>query len=47
MKYRHYAPQAPLILAKNKKEIQNLIDYYQKKKKILGVMATKENKKIF
>ncbi len=50
MKYRHYAPKAPLILVEGKDQvskIQNLIGYYQKRKKIIGVMATEETKKFY
>ena len=52
MKYRHYAPKVPLILIEGKikekvSEIQNLIDYYQKQKKVVGVMATSETKKFY
>ena len=50
MKYRHYAPKAPLILIEGKEQIskiQNLIDYYKKQKKIVGVMTTQENKHFY
>ncbi len=50
MKYRHYAPKTPLILAEGKNQIskiQELIDYYQRKNKIVGVMTTKETKKFY
>ncbi len=50
MKYRHYAPKAPLILIEEKnkiKKIKNLIKIYKKKKKIVGVLATKENEKFY
>lgn len=50
MKYRHYAPKAPLILIEEKdfiKRIQNLIDFYKKKKKIVGVLASAETKKFY
>ena len=50
MKYRHYAPKAPLILIEGKdfvSKIQNLINQYKKRKKKVGVMATKETKKFY
>lgn len=50
MKYRHYAPKAPLILVEGRDQvskIQNLIDYYQKQKEIIGVMTTKETKHFY
>ena len=50
MKYRHYAPKAPLILVEGKEQIskiQNLINYYKKKKKKVGVMATSETKRFY
>jgi L-threonylcarbamoyladenylate synthase len=52
MKYRHYAPKAPLVLIEGKtkekvSKIQNLIDYYKKQKKRVGVMATEETKKFY
>jgi len=50
MKYRHYAPKAPLILVEGKDQIakiQKLIKYYQKKKQTVGVMATKETKRFY
>ncbi len=50
MKYRHYAPRAPLILIENKEKvsrIQKLINDYQKKKKKVGVMATQESKRFY
>lgn len=50
MKYRHYAPKAPLILVKEEdkiEKIKKLIEFYKKKKKIVGVMTTKENKKFY
>ena len=50
MKYRHYAPSAPLILVEGNlkervKKFKDLIDFYQKKKKIVGVMISQETKK--
>lgn len=50
MKYRHYAPKAPLILVEGRDQvskIQNLIDCYQKQKEIIGVMTTKETKHFY
>lgn len=52
MKYRHYAPRAALILVEGKtkeriSKIQNLINYYQKRKKTVGVMAVSETKKSY
>jgi len=50
MKYKHYAPEAPLILIQgNLKEkiekFQNLISFYKKQKKRIGIMVSKETKK--
>lgn len=50
MKYRHYAPRAPLILFNEKeiiKKIQNLIKKYQKQGKKVGVLASDETKKFY
>jgi len=52
MKYRHYAPKAPLILVEGKigemvKKIKDLIPIYQKKTKKVGVMAAKETKNYY
>jgi L-threonylcarbamoyladenylate synthase len=44
MRYRHYAPKAELILAKNSKEIKKLIKKYKKFGKKIGVMASTETK---
>jgi L-threonylcarbamoyladenylate synthase len=43
MKYRHYAPNAKLILA-DKNEFENLIDNYKKQNKKIGVINFFENK---
>jgi len=50
MKYRHYAPKAPLILVEGDlkeriKKFEDLIDIYQKQKKKVGVMISKETRK--
>ena len=50
MKYRHYAPKALLILVKRNlkervKKFKNLINFYKKQKKIVGVMISQETKK--
>ena len=50
MKYRHYASKASLILVegnleKRVKNFKNLIDFYKKQKKIVGVMISRETKK--
>jgi len=50
MKYRHYAPEAPLILVGGKakervKKFRDLIGLYQKQKKSVGVMISRETKK--
>lgn len=50
IKYRHYAPKAPLILFEDEKKvakIQKLIKFYQSKNKKVGVMAFKETKKFY
>lgn len=52
MKYRHYAPKAPLILVDNKNQpvklkIQNLIKKYQKQNKKVGVLSLLETKKFY
>lgn len=50
MRHRHYAPKASLILIEEENpapKIQKLIAYYQRKKKIVGVMVAKENKKFY
>ena len=52
MKYRHYTPKAPLILASGRiKEmtlkIQNLIKKYEKQNKKIGVLASVETKKFY
>ncbi len=50
MKYRHYAPKAPLILVNSSnlkerlKKIEELIDFYQKEKKEVGLMISQETK---
>ncbi len=43
MKYKHYAPRAPLILASREK-IQSIADEYQKQGKKVGVMITSETR---
>jgi L-threonylcarbamoyladenylate synthase len=50
MKYRHYAPKALLVLIEGNlkervKKFKNLIDFYKKQKKMVGVMASQETKK--
>ena len=50
MKYRHYAPQAPLILVEGRgmiKKIKNLIKKYQEKNKKVGILASTERKKFY
>ncbi len=52
MKYRHYAPKAPLVLIggglkERAKKIKNLINFYQKEKKIIGAMASLETKHLY
>ena len=50
MKYRHYSPQAPLILFNEKesiKKIKNLIKKYQKQGKKVGVLSPDETKKFY
>lgn len=52
MKYRHYAPKAPLILIEGKDKekkakAQQLISFYQKQNKKVGVMAFSETKKLY
>ena len=47
MKYRHYAPKAPLILNNNKSEIQNLIKKFQKQNKKVGVLCSDETKRFY
>lgn len=48
MKYRHYAPEAQLILAyQGSTEILSLIEEYKKVGKKVGVMATRENIDIY
>ena len=47
MKYKHYAPKAKIIVVKGKyarvkKKIQQLVDKYRKKEKIVGVMTADE-----
>ena len=51
MKYRHYAPRAPLILVEGNlneriKKFRNLISLYRKQKKLVGVMISRETKKL-
>ncbi len=48
MKYKHYAPNARIIVVNGnygrvKKRIQQLVDKYKKKGKIVGVMTTDKN----
>jgi len=50
MKYRHYAPKAPLILVGGElkeriKKFRELINFYRKQKKTIGVMISQETKK--
>ena len=50
MKYRHYAPKALLILIKGNlrervKKFKNLISFYRKQEKAIGVMISRETKK--
>ncbi len=50
MKYRHYAPKAPLILiegglGERVKKFKNLISFYRKQKKKVGVMISQETKR--
>lgn len=47
IKYRHYAPKAPLILSNSKKIIQKLIKKYQKENKVVGVLSSLETKKFY
>lgn len=48
MKYKHYAPSAPLYLVNGTKEkIQSLIDEEKKKGKRVGVLTTAENKEFY
>lgn len=44
MKYKHYAPEAPLILVKGKEELKAHIREAHKKGKKVGVLTTEENK---
>lgn len=51
MKYRHYAPRTPLILVEGNlneriKKFRNLISLYRKQKKLVGVMISRETKKL-
>lgn len=50
VKYRHYAPKAPLILVEGNlkerlKKFKNLISFYKKRRKIIGIMISQETKK--
>ena len=45
MKYRHYAPRAPLILVK--RNLKEKIKKYQKQGKKVGVLASDETKKFY
>lgn len=50
MKYRHYAPKAPLILIEGDlrerlKKFKQLINFYREQKKKVGIMSSQETKK--
>lgn len=48
MKYRHYAPDAPLYLVEGSREfIQSLVDKQKAKGHIVGVLTTEENQSFY
>lgn len=52
MKYRHYAPKAPLYIVQGSRDkvvekINSMIEEYKKENKIIGVIATEETKSLY